>query len=186
MMLVYSFLNLLCVFFWKVALNVHWFWLLLTILFFQTFSRFQNFFMFFVHKFHFFFLVLSSHFFSSTFNIFNVRRFLSLFSSLSFFFSMGLFGHILRFLILILPRYWLDIYLTLLKWSYTFPKYFFHPRNSKQEKGISNHSKIYIFEFENVFQLMLLISSNIGNKSSLTFFYIVTITSNNLINSFWN
>lgn len=94
---------------------------------------------------------------------------------------MFLFCQELTFLVFIEPGDRLNVDVELLKGSDAFSEDFFNSWDSKEEERMGDHADIYIFELKDIFKVMLFISSDIGNESSLSLFDVISVTCHNLI-----
>ena len=136
----------------------------------------QNLSMFSIEFIHLFLLVFSSNFLPFAFNILNILIWFRIFLSLlSHCLSMLLFGHKLQFLIFIKPRNSFNINVMLLKRSDIFPQNLLDSWYSEQKEGVCYFSNINVFKFEYVAKIVLLVCTNVRDKSFLSLLNVITI-----------
>ena len=166
----YFLLYLLCIFTFIIRFRF------IVVLIYLCLFTLQNLSMLSIEFIHLFLLVSSSNFFSFAFNILNILSWFCIFLSfLSHFLSMLLLSHKLQFLIFVKPRNSFNINVMLLKRSDTFPQNLLDPWYSEQKEWISYFSYIYVFKFEYVAKIVLLVCTNVRNKSFLGLLNIITI-----------
>jgi len=132
--------------------------------------------MFLIHLLHFFGHMLSVYFLTSALFVLDVSLLFNTFAGWSLLFPSFLFWHKLGQLIFIKPRN--------SEGSEGFAKYFLDSGYSEKKEWIGHHPYIYILKLKNVFEVMLLVSSNIRDKCSFCFLDVIPIAYINLMHSF--
>jgi hypothetical protein len=119
--------------------------------------------------------MLSVYFLAPALFVLYVRLLLNAFTGLSFFLPPLLFGHELSLLIFIQPRDRLDVNFALSEGSKAFAEYLLDSRYSKEKKRIGYHPYINVFELKDVFEVMLLVGSDVGDERPFPFLDIIAI-----------
>lgn len=135
-----------------------------------------------IHLLKLFLLISPTHLFPSAFDVFDVGYGFGLgLPLLPELFPVFLLGHELCLLVLVDPGDGLDVDLVLLEGGDAPSNDFLDSGDAEEEEGVRNLANIYIFEFEDISKLVLLIRPDVGNESLLGLLDVISIAGNNLI-----
>jgi hypothetical protein len=136
-------------------------------------------------------ILLSLSFYSLPFTlvVFSIRilqnLLLQLFLLYHFLLPLLFLSHKLKLLILIQPRYRLNIQSALSKWN-RLTQYLLYSWNTIHKKWLRCSTNVHLLKFKNVTKLVLLVWSNIRNKGLFRFFNKISISSHYFIHSIHN